>query len=79
MDVKGYDPSNPYSIQHSTENLSAAAEEEQEYNTIPQLEKGIAKVKKEMEKAAKNLDFMEAAKLRDRMFELKDRLDEMKK
>ena len=79
LDVKGYDPSNPYSIQHSTENLSAAAEEEQEYNTIPQLEKGIAKAKKEMEKAAKNLDFMEAAKLRDRMFELKARLDEMKK
>lgn len=79
LDVKGYDPSNPYALHQNNETLSAAAEEEQEYKTIPQLEKGIAKIKKEMEKAAKNLDFMEAAKLRDRMFELKARLEEMNK
>jgi excinuclease ABC subunit B len=79
LDVKGYDPSNPYSLQHSSSELSVAAEMEHEYKTIPQLEKGIAKVKKEMEKAAKNLDFMEAAKLRDIMFGLKLRLEEMMK
>ncbi len=79
LDVKGYDPSNPYSLSQNNETLYAAAEEEQEYKTIPQLEKGITKIKKEMEKAAKNLDFMEAAKLRDRMFELKVRLEEMMK
>lgn len=79
LDVKGYDPSNPYSLQQNNETLSAAAEEEQEYKTIPQLEKAIGKVKKEMEKAAKNLDFMEAAKLRDIMFGLKTRLEGMMK
>ena len=79
LDVKGYDPSNPYALQQNNETLYAAAEDEQEYKTIPQLEKGIAKLKKEMEKAAKNLDFMEAAKLRDSMFELKARLEEMTK
>jgi excinuclease ABC subunit B len=79
LDVKGFDPSNPYSLSQNNETLYAAAEEEQEYKTIPQLEKGITKIKKEMEKAAKNLDFMEAAKLRDRMFELKVRLEEMMK
>ena len=31
-----------------------------------------------MEKAAKDLDFMEAAKLRDEMFRLKKVLEEMK-
>jgi excinuclease UvrABC helicase subunit UvrB len=30
-----------------------------------------------MEKAAKNLDFMEAARLRDRMFTLKNELEKM--
>jgi excinuclease ABC subunit B len=79
LDVKGYDPSNPYSLQQNNETLYAAAEEEQEYKTIAQLEKAIGKVKKEMEKAAKNLDFMEAAKLRDIMFGLKTRLEGMMK
>jgi excinuclease UvrABC helicase subunit UvrB len=32
-----------------------------------------------MEKAAKDLDFMDAARLRDLMFEAKKRLEEMKK
>ena len=42
-----------------------------------QLEKAIAKVKKSMEKAAKDLDFMEAARLRDQMFAMKDKLEKM--
>ena len=52
LDVKGYDPSNPYSLSQNNETLYAAAEEEQEYKTIPQLEKGITKIKKEMELSA---------------------------
>ena len=48
--------------------VTRAAENEAEYTTIPQLEKVIAKTKKEMEKAARDLDFMEAARLRDEMF-----------
>jgi len=59
--------------------VTVAAEEQSVYKTIPQLEKAISKIKKEMDKAAKNLDFMEAAKLRDEMFLLKKNLESMKK
>jgi len=40
------------------------------------LEKAILKIKKEMEKAAKELDFIEAARLRDEMFALQKLLKE---
>ena len=43
------------------------------------MEKAIGKTKKEMEKAARDLDFMEAARLRDEMFKLQKELEEMKK
>jgi excinuclease ABC subunit B len=78
LDVKGYDPANPYSVAPDEDLVNIAAEDQQVYKTIPQMEKGIAKIKKEMEKAAKDLDFMEAARLRDEMFRLKKELDEMK-
>ena len=42
------------------------------------MEKAIAKTKKEMSKAAKDLDFMEAARLRDEMFRLQKELETMK-
>ena len=58
--------------------VSVAAENEHEYKTIPQLEKAVKQTKKEMEKAAKDLDFMEAARLRDLMFAMQKRLEEMK-
>lgn len=77
LDVKGYDPSNPYSVDENT--LTVAADEQIVYNTIPQLEKAITKTKKQMEKAAKDMDFMEAAKLRDEMFRMQKELGEMKK
>ncbi|HEY6899284.1 MAG TPA: UvrB/UvrC motif-containing protein [Puia sp.] len=38
----------------------------------------MTRTKKEMEKAARDLDFMEAARLRDEMFSLQKRLKEMK-
>ena len=38
------------------------------------MEKAIAKIKKEMEKAASDLDFMEAARLRDEMFQHAERI-----
>ena len=68
LDVKGYDPSNPYSIAPDQDLVTVAAEEQETYTTIPQLEKAIKRTKKEMERAAKDLDFMEAARLRDLMF-----------
>ncbi|MBK8711089.1 MAG: excinuclease ABC subunit UvrB [Niastella sp.] len=78
LDVKGYDPSRPYSIAADEDMIPTAAEEQETYSSIPQLEKAIAKNKKEMEKAARNLDFMEAARLRDEMFKKQKQLEEMK-
>jgi excinuclease ABC subunit B len=75
LDIKGYDPDSPYAVE---EIVTRAAEDEAEYTTIPQLEKVIAKTKKEMEKAARDLDFMEAARLRDEMFALQKKLEQMK-
>jgi excinuclease ABC subunit B len=79
LDIKGYDAANPYAIAPEQDIVTLAAEEQAEYKTIPQTEKAISKIKKEMEKAARDLDFMEAARLRDEMFALQKKLDEMKK
>ncbi len=79
LDIKGYDPANPYAIAPDEDMITVAAEEQAEYKTIPQMEKALSKIKKEMEKAARDLDFMEAARLRDQMFLLKNQLEGMKK
>ncbi len=79
LDIKGYDPANPYAIAPDEDLVTVAAEEQADYKTIPQAEKAISKIKKEMEKAARDLDFMEAARLRDEMFLLQKKLEEMKK
>ncbi len=78
LDIKGFDETKSYAIQNDEDIINIAAEEQEIYKTIPQIEKAIAKTKKLMEKAAKDLDFMEAAKLRDEMFRLKKELEEMK-
>jgi excinuclease ABC subunit B len=41
-----------------------------------QLEKAIKHTKSQMEKAAKSLDFVEAARLRDELFALQEKLKE---
>jgi excinuclease ABC subunit B len=79
LDIKGYDPANPYAIAPDEDMVTVAAEEQGEYKTIPQTEKAISRIKKEMEKAARDLDFMEAARLRDEMFLLQKKLEGMKK
>ncbi len=79
LDIKGYDPANPYAIAPDEDMLTVAAEEQAEYKTIPQMEKALGKIRKEMEKAARDLDFMEAARLRDEMFMLQKQLEEMRK
>jgi excinuclease ABC subunit B len=56
------------------DNSTIAAEDFAGYNTPKQLEKAIANVKKQMLKASKDLDFIEAAKLRDRMLALQRQL-----
>lgn len=78
LDIKGFDERNPYAIAGDQNMITLAAEEEAEYKTIPQMEKAISKIKKEMEKAARDLDFMEAARLRDNMFSLQKKLTELK-
>ncbi len=76
LDIKGFNENNPYALDESSP--SVAAEGEVAYVTIPQKEKAINQVKKQMEKAAKELDFMEAARLRDVMFKMQKELDAMK-
>lgn len=79
LDIKGYDPSNPYAVQQDQDLVAPkVAEEQEEYKTIPQMEKAIQRTKKEMEKAARDLDFIEAARLRDEMFRLQKELEAMK-
>jgi excinuclease ABC subunit B len=55
---------------------SIAADPVLQYLSKPQLEKAMADTKKKMEKAAKDMDFMEAARLRDEMFKMKAMLEE---
>lgn len=58
------------------ETASVAADPVVAYMSKPDLEKLIDRTKKQMERAAKDLDFMEAAKLRDEYFALKKMLEE---
>jgi excinuclease ABC subunit B len=53
-----------------TETELVAAEPAMIYHTPEELDKAIAAKRKQMEKAAKDLDFIEAARLRDELFEL---------
>jgi excinuclease ABC subunit B len=79
LDIKGYDPRDPYALAPDGEPGSMVKEDQEVYKTIPQLEKAVTRTRKEMEKAARDLDFMEAARLRDEMFVLQKQLGEMKK
>lgn len=67
LDIKGTDDKNKYAVE---ETLTAAAEDEVEYKSAAQLDKLIAQTRKAMEKSAKDLDFIEAARLRDKLFQL---------
>ncbi|HUH25342.1 MAG TPA: UvrB/UvrC motif-containing protein, partial [Flavobacterium sp.] len=53
--------------------LKMAAEPTWVYHNAKDLDKQIKDKRKEMETAAKNLDFMQAAKLRDEIKELNDK------
>jgi excinuclease ABC subunit B len=54
--------------------LNTAAESETEYLSKVEIEKRIREKRKSMEKAAKDLDFMQAAKLRDEIKKLQEQL-----
>jgi len=76
LDIKGYTLNN-INVR-TTDNMVMVAESENTYTTIPQIEKAITQTKKQMDKFAKALDYMEAAKLRDKMFRLETQLEKMK-
>ncbi len=70
MKVKGYSGDEPANL---------VADPVVQYMSITALEKAIAKIKKDMEAAAKELDFYEAARLRDEMFRYREILKEKSK
>jgi excinuclease ABC subunit B len=76
LDIKGFSQDN-INIR-TTDGLNMVAELNSQYETIPQMEKAILQTKKQMEKMAKAMDFMEAAKLRDEMFRMELQLEKMK-
>jgi excinuclease ABC subunit B len=57
-----------------TEDLTAAADPVVQYMNREQLQKAIAETKNRMLRAAQDMDFMEAARLRDEMFALEKQL-----
>ena len=70
--------SKPYQPSYYTEptNADVAADPVVKYMSKDALKKAIEKTKKDMLSAAKNLDFIEAAKLRDEMFDLEKLMKE---
>jgi excinuclease ABC subunit B len=64
-------------LQQEEQLVNIAADEQLSYTTIPQIEKAIAQTKKQMEKAARDMDFIEAARLRDEMFRLQKEREKM--
>ncbi len=69
--LKGTQPM-PYS--QSDHPSSMAAESQAVYMSKEQIQKAIAQAKKNMEKAVKEMDFLAAAKYRDEMIELQERI-----
>ncbi|MDN3669030.1 excinuclease ABC subunit UvrB [Echinicola jeungdonensis] len=68
-----------YYDDHFTDEQSYAADPVVQYLSKDKLEKLIPQTQKQMEKAAKELNFMEAARLRDEWEGLKKRLEELKR
>lgn len=65
---------NSVSTQYYENQVLKAAEPESLYLSKPEIEKKIREAKKAMEKAAKDLDFMQAAKFRDEIKALQEKL-----
>lgn len=73
-EIAGYGVSSakPKVYSGDDEPTTLAADPVVQYMSVPALEKAISKLKKEMEAAAKELDFYEAARLRDEMFKFQE-------
>ena len=73
--IKKNSENTPYKFENNLEKIpTLAAEEEVEYLTKNQIEENIKMSQKAMEKAAKEFDFVEAARLRDSIKLLKSKL-----
>jgi excinuclease ABC subunit B len=70
------DPTTRHLKYDYSEELPLAADPVVQYMSLEQLEKSITHTRKQMEKAAKELDFIEAARLRDELFALEARKKE---
>lgn len=68
------DDSGSKATYEQTDDVLMAADPVIESMNREQLERSIKKTRKQMESAAKELDFIEAARLRDELFELENRL-----
>lgn len=73
-EIIGYEYRSNKTYAEGTETVSMVADPVVEMMSKPALGKAIAKVKKEMQKAAKELDFIEAARLRDEMYMLEKKI-----
>lgn len=67
---------NPTAYIEQEEGLSMVADPVVQYMNKEQLEKLIAATRKKMEQAAKDLDFLQAARFRDEMYALQERMKE---
>lgn len=73
LEIKNYDESKYYASKEEDYGM-VAEETKTDYKTAKELDKDIAQIKKQMERASKDLDFIEAARLRDIMLDLKKKL-----
>jgi excinuclease ABC subunit B len=76
LEIKGTSATMPY-VEPVYEPLAAAENTEEEFMSKPLLEKKLSLTKKQMQKAAKDMDFIEAARLRDEMFSLQKLLEDL--
>lgn len=67
-----------YDLSKPIDNKPIAADPVVGYMSITELEKAIEKTRTDMLEAAKNMDFINAARLRDEMLAMEDKLKEMK-
>jgi len=73
LEIKNYDESKYYASKEEDYGM-VAEETKTDYKSAKELEKDIAQIKKQMERASKDLDFIEAARLRDIMLDLKKKI-----
>ena len=74
LDIRKLDKTADNKYKDEQDKLVYAAEEESEYLSSNEIEKKVEKLKKAMQKASKQMDFMEAARLRDEMFKWQEKL-----